>query len=206
MPRQRIFSALWLFVSLVQLCASAKFASAQTVPSDPRNVDATSFGERITLGPNWLFAPGDNLAWASPAFDDSSWTTVSTEKDLFVYGYHDIPYAWYRAHIYLRPGTRNLMVGLRGTEGSYEVFANGVRIGGSGAFPPIYRFYQPRLGFFSVPAGVVTPRGDLVLAIRFGLDATGRLGRGSHNPLSSDSAVYLLSSESAEREASYVDS
>jgi hypothetical protein len=60
--------------------------AAQTSAANPRNVDATSFGQRIALGPNWLFAPGDNPAWAAPSFDDSAWTTVSTHNQLFDYG------------------------------------------------------------------------------------------------------------------------
>jgi hypothetical protein len=48
-------------------------AQAQPDATDPRHVDATQFGAFVKLGPEWLFAPGDNPAYASPAFDDSSW-------------------------------------------------------------------------------------------------------------------------------------
>src|ERR1700677_2384234 len=78
MPRlRRFFPALGLVAFVTIACAPMRAAS-----DDPRNVDATSFGERITLGPNWLFAPGDNPAWAAPGFDDSGWTTVSVAGEL----------------------------------------------------------------------------------------------------------------------------
>ncbi len=207
MPSQRQFPGIWLLLCVFAACvppASARAADSRN--TDPRNVDATSFGQRITLGPEWLFSPGDNPAWASPSFDDSRWATVSTQKDLFEYGYHDIPYAWYRMHIHLRPGTRNLMVGLQRTLGSYEVFANGVRIGGYGPFPPGFRFDQLRLAAYSVPDAAVSANGELVLAIRFGFNATGRHGHGTAVPLYNASAVYLFGSSSADREIFYSDS
>jgi hypothetical protein len=205
MSRQANFPVLWLAVLLAANCA---LAQPGPPASDPRHVDATSFGQRITLGPNWLFAPGDSPAWASPTFDDSQWVTVSTQKQLYEYGFHDIPYAWYRLHIRLRPGTRNLMVGLDGVQGSYELYANGVRIGANGSFPSGYRFNQLNLAVYFVPDEIVTPNSELILAIRFALNATGPRGRGTSSPLggAANSAVYLLSSESAGREAASFDS
>jgi phosphoserine phosphatase RsbU/P len=198
MFRRRFFPAVWMAL-ILSVCAN--FAPAQE--QNPHSIDASRFGQRITLGPEWLFSPGDNPAWAEPGFDDSNWATVSTNKDLFEYGYHDIPYAWYRVHIHLRPGTRNLMVGLFHTLGSYEVYANGIRIGGNGPFPPEYRFDQDRLTAYPVPDDAITPKGDLVLAIRFGFNATGRHGHGTAVPIYNASGVYLLSAESAGRESVY---
>lgn len=56
-----------LSFSAMIVCASLSLAqaAASNEPSnDPRHVDATQFGERVSLGPNWLFAPGDNPAYA----------------------------------------------------------------------------------------------------------------------------------------------
>ena len=61
-----------LSFSAMMACAigsSAQAAAAAAGNSDPRHFDATQFGQRNELGTNWLFAPGDNPAWASPAFD-----------------------------------------------------------------------------------------------------------------------------------------
>jgi len=201
MSRQRIFPAIWLIVFLTLACATV-----QAVAADPRSFDATSFGQRITLGPEWLFRAGDNPAWASPTLDDSGWTTVSTQKELFEYGIRDTSYGWYRVHIHLRPGTQNLMIGLQNTLGSYEIFANGVRIGGSGPFPPTYRYNQFGFAPYPIPDGLLTPQGDLTLAIRFGFNATGSIGRGTSTPIHSGSSLYLLSGESAVREAEFANS
>jgi hypothetical protein len=191
---------------------SSALACAETkalTGDDPRHVDATQYGERVSLGPNWLFAPNDNPAYASPTFDDSAWISISTDKLLLDYGIRDIPYCWYRAHIHLRPGTRNLAIGLERTSGSYEVYVNGVRIGSNGDMSGLLHFLQRTLVAYPVPDNLVEPKGDIVLAIRFSLDASSTAhGRGTSSPLRTEnptaaSGVYLLSREAVSREISY---
>src|SRR5580658_3290428 len=201
MPRQRIFHAICLLLFL----ASASRALTQDDAADPRNLDASAYGERVTLGPEWLFAPGDDLARASPAFDDSKWRTISVRHPLADYGYHDIAYAWYRIHVlHLPPGVHNLTLGVREVSGSYEVYANGVRIGGKGPMSGPVERVQTKLEPFSIPDGLVTRNGELVLAFRFALNVAGSNGRGSSNPMERDTGVYLMSSDSVTHETSYV--
>ena len=207
-----------LLAGCLALAASlcAPFATAQPAPArpttagnaDPRDVDASQFGQRIALGPNWLFAPGDNPAYASPTFDDSVWKTISTNKELIDYGIRDISYGWYRVHIHLRPGASNLAIGLERTFGSYEVYANGVRVGSNGNMAGLVRFSQRALVAYPVPDDVLTSQGDFVLAIRFSLNASGSRGHGTSMPLrtlnpNGASGVYLLSREEVSRDISY---
>src|SRR6266702_14890 len=83
----------------------AQSAGRDAAGTDPRNFDATEYGERVVLGPKWLFAPGDNPTWATPAFDDSGWTTISTDKQLLEYDIGNNSYVWYRMHLHLSPHT-----------------------------------------------------------------------------------------------------
>lgn len=197
-----------LSLSATFVCASLSLAQS-TAPvarnSDPRNLDATLYGERVALGPDWLFSPGDNLAWATQTFDDSGWRVVSIDKNLTDYSIHDVSHCWYRIHIKMRPGMRNLAIGLLDTDGSYELYANGVRIADAGRITSLARFNRLELTIIPVPDGIVTSQGELVLALRFALDAVGPTGPGTSSPLRPGSAVYLLSRESALREMSYVD-
>lgn len=208
MPRQLPLPPFWVPLCAAILCVAA--AQAQSEGSDPRTsaprvVDGAHFGERVTLGPNWLFAPGDNPAWASPALDDSKWRTISVDRPLADYGYHGIAYAWYRIHIlHLPPGVSGLTLGVKEVSGSYEVYANGVRIGGEGPMSGPMERVQSRLESFPVPESAVTGNGELVLALRFALNVVGNDGRGSSNPLDRDSGIYLMSGRSVEHEASYV--
>jgi hypothetical protein len=196
------------FLILLLAGACAPFVLAQAAAPDPgsanpRNVDASQFGALVNVGPNWLFAPGDDPAWALTAFDDSNWKTVSTEKPLSDYGYRDLHYAWYRIHVHLRPGTRNLMVGTVNMDGNYEVYANGVLVGSSGKMKERLLSGQESLVSYSVPDNLVGERGDLVLAIRCAVNWGSSMGRGASTPLSSQS-IYFLSRESAPIIASYV--
>ncbi len=122
MPRG-IAVALWLI---------AFSASAQTPATGLRNVDASSYGQRVALGPKWLFAPLDDPSYTSPSLDDSQWRAVSTQHDLSEYGYPGLHRVWYRMHVHLRPEARALTLELARVNGSYEVYANGELIGGNG--------------------------------------------------------------------------
>ena len=51
----------------------------------------------IDLNIPWKFHPGDNLAWAAPAFDDSKWTTLTPSRCWEDQGYEKLNgFAWYR--------------------------------------------------------------------------------------------------------------
>jgi hypothetical protein len=202
----RLFLSFLFLLLVTATCvplALAQAAATDPGRANPRNVDATSFGDLIGLGPDWLFAPGDDPAWASPTLDDNGWKTVSTEKPLTYYGYRDLHFAWYRIHVHLRPGTRNLAVGTIGIAGNYEVYANGVRLGGSGKMAERLLSAQESLVSYAVPDNQIGERGDLVLAIRCAVNWGSSGGHGASTPLNSES-VYLLSRESAPLIASYV--
>jgi hypothetical protein len=203
--RFRAFRALilLLFAAVCVSFAAAQAAAPAPAAADPRNVDATQFGDIVTLGPNWLFAAGDNPGWASPTFDDSGWRTISDERPLSDYGYRDLHFAWYRIHIHLRPGTRNLMVGIEDLAGNYEVYANGIRLGGSGRMTERLLSAQSSLVAYAVPDNLVAERGDLVLAIRCAVNWGSSMGRGVSTPLTYES-VLLLSQESAMIATSFV--
>ncbi len=192
---------LLILLPFAAVCALP--AGAGPAASDPRDFDATNFGDFVTLGPNWLFAPGDNPAWASPTFDDSGWKTISTGKQLTDYGYRELPYAWYRIHIHLRPGARNVSIGITDVSGNYEVYANGVRIGGSGRMVHGLNTQQNALLAFAVQDSPAVLRGDLVLAIRFAVNYGSPGGRGTSTPLAPNS-VYLFGQQSAPLYSSYV--
>lgn len=198
----------WIACGVLWLLAGwgcCAFAQRTASSADPRNFDASGYGSRVVLGPEWLFAPGDDPSFASPAFDDGMWRTISVDHPLADYGYRDIAYAWYRIHIrHLPPGARDLTIAVKEVSGSYELYANGIRIGGEGPMSGPVERVQTRLESFPVPDGTVTRNGEVVLALRFALNVAGSNGRGSSSPLDQDSGIYLMSGSSVEHEASYV--
>ena len=143
-----------------------------------------SLGQSVALltGP-WRFHTGDDVRWADPRFDDSSWETVdltpnpgARDDDV---GYTDyVPgwnlrghrgysgYAWYRMRIAVSK-PQNMKLALLDAfyvDSAHQVFFNGRLLGGSGRFgnrrAPVIFSRRPRL--FDLPAGDA----DAVVAIR----------------------------------------
>ena len=86
--------------------------------------------------------------------------------------------------------------------GNYEVYANGLRIGGSGKMTERLLSAQESLVTYAVPGNLTGERGDLVLAIRCMVNWGSSRGRGASTPLRSQS-IYLLGQEAAPLIASY---
>lgn len=196
------------YLGFSAIVACAFVSSAQTPATaagyaDPRHVDATQFGERVSLGPNWLFATGDDPGWASPTLDDSGWKTISTQQELFNAGIRDIHSAWYRIHLHVRPDARDLNVATEAVAGSYEIYVNGVRIGAKGRMRGLAFFYQARLLAFPIPLQALNPRGDMVIAILFVVNPSGVRGGGTSTPIGPSSDIWLLSADAAQHDASY---
>ena len=99
---------------------------------DPGHVDASSFGERIDLSSTWFFTPTDKPAYGNQNYDDHAWTVVTTSRDLNSYGFGVFPFCWYRLHVHLPPHARNVVLVLRSIADRYQIFANGMQIGGLG--------------------------------------------------------------------------
>jgi len=211
MLRTGICLRLSRFLLATLVCIAA--LHAQSPEANPRGVSAVDFGERVALGPLWLFQPGDNPAWAAPDFDDTGWSVISASKQLVDYGIQfssqEIRFGWYRMHIHLRPGAPPPAITLDSVLGTCEVFANGIRIGGNGPIPGAVYRYQYRLLALPIPQAAIPASGDLVLAIRFAVNPAGRQirthGRKTATPIGLDSHVYLTSPSEAAIHASYIE-
>ncbi len=85
----------------------------------------------------WRFHPGDDPRWASPTFDDSQWPLLRSDRDWSLQGYPGLSgVAWYRFRVVIKANSPPLSFYFRRLVTSYEVYADGVRIGGYGAMPP----------------------------------------------------------------------
>jgi diguanylate cyclase (GGDEF)-like protein len=114
-------------------------------------------------------ARGDQPEWARPGFDDHAWTSVSVpgEWETVFPGYDG--FGWYRRRVTLPGDLRGEPVGvLFATVGdAYEVYWDGVKIGGRGRLPPSFtEAVDPSL--FLVPEDLLqrNPAGGHLLAVR----------------------------------------
>ena len=191
------------------LAACAPLANAQNAlhgPSpdqlSPRHFDAFWLGMRVDLGPDWLFSPDDNPAYASLTYDDSGWKTISANKRLTDYGIRNIPYAWYRIHVHVNPRRHDLAVEVQYIAGSYELYVNGVRIGANGKMVGMLKSEQDYLTAYDIPDSMIAPNGDLVIAIRFAISKMDNFTPGTSTPLTAD-CIFLTNREATARDASY---
>ncbi len=122
----------------------------------------------------WQFRPGDELAWASPSFDDSTWRSMQVPKRWPEGGFPETSqHAWYRitlqfdtsassysehiAHLGLRMGK---------VSSAYEAYAGGRKIGSMGSLPPLADINYDRMQVLRIPADALDTEGRLVLALR----------------------------------------
>jgi len=159
--------------------AGAALHSAQHVRLGQSEVELT--------GP-WKFHTGDDVAWASSSFDDSSWEKMDLSPpadadDPTLGSTGDIPgwtaqghpgysgFAWYRLDVDVEGATRTLALKMPdGAEDAYQVFVNGSQIGSFGKFSP-HRVtaYVGMPHSFRLPKGIRD--GHVTIAIRMWMDS-----------------------------------
>jgi diguanylate cyclase (GGDEF)-like protein len=94
--------------------------------------------EPLRLDGSWRWAPGDSAAWAAPGHPDAAWAVLQVPGEWEIHSPGYDGHGWYRRAVELPPELAGGPVGVQlGTVGdAYELFWNGVKVGGSGRFPP----------------------------------------------------------------------
>ena len=120
--------------------------STRTVPS-PIVIEGLGKGTVSLYGP-WQFHPGDNPAWAAPAFDSSDWEQLSADQPWGRQGHAGLTgFAWYRCSIALTPAAgipAKFSLLVPKIEDAYEIYWNGILIGRNGKLPPHPVWYVPQ--------------------------------------------------------------
>ena len=141
-------------------------AAAPAVPSDLRTV--------LNLNGPWRFQQGDDLEWAEPGFDDSSWQTVTLNESLAAQGIEPYTgYGWYR----MRLGPQQLgqftaaaqnspleLLVSSNSVGQLDVFVNGSEAGHTRGMTENHAMYQSPP--FVVRLSGVDAKGAAVIAVR----------------------------------------
>jgi beta-galactosidase len=119
---------------------------------------------------DWRFHAGDEPGWKEPACADRDWTV------------HRLPagwkalrgeapensFGWYRRTLPAQPALAGqaVIIRLGKIDDADETWLNGVRIGGTGTFPPAYTSAWDKQRNYPVPAGLFKGDGSDVLAVR----------------------------------------
>jgi sigma-B regulation protein RsbU (phosphoserine phosphatase) len=149
-----------LALPLLALFGLGSFAQAQTFDFKTDRVPI------ISLDGLWHFHTGDDPRWADPEFDDSAWPLLRSDTPWSDQGYQGYTgVAWYHFRVAVPVGSSEpLMLQLGGLSDSFELYANGQRIGSCGSMPPHPREQTCPDHFYSLPAD--PPGGVLSIAIR----------------------------------------
>jgi sigma-B regulation protein RsbU (phosphoserine phosphatase) len=105
----------------------------------------------------WTTHAGDDLQWAQPNFDDSTWPQVDIED----IGPAQPGWRWFRKHINVGPDRPSVRLLISGGDGTYELLVNGATIDGP-RLKSQFNASRPTERVFDLS----DPRGEFVIALR----------------------------------------
>ena len=145
LPRYARLLSVQILIVIATAAAQSSGVFAQAAPS--LAVDGLGKGT-VSLDGLWQFHLGDDPAWAAPGFDDSRWEQLAVDQPWGVQGHQGYTgFAWYRRRIGLAsaPGASpELALLVQRVGNAYEVYWNGVLVGGNGKLPPHPAWYIPQ--------------------------------------------------------------
>jgi hypothetical protein len=191
-----------LMIALL-LCAVPSCAHAQSSASSAAPVPVKLGDSSAKLNGPWKFHTGDDMAWARPDFDDSSWSpmdlTTPPGTEPTGWTQHGYPgysgYAWYRIQVDVQGANHRLALKMPDqADDAYQVYVNGQLVGDFGKFNGRRVTAYP-----SLPEGFPFPRGvgngTITIAIRMWMDSATRFNfpdaGGLHGPPALGYASYV---------------
>ena len=118
----------------------------------------------------WLFQRGDNPVWKARELNDAAWQKVTLPNTWETHsGYTaNNVYGWFRRRVDIPANCRgkdfDLLMGR--IDDVDEVFFNGQRVGGTGSFPPDYKWADTVERRYRIPVGLVRGDGTDLIAVR----------------------------------------
>ena len=169
--------ALSLRVAVLALALGTVAVVAHCQEPRPASLTAQGFaanpdGVQFTFP--WRFHPGDDPAWAEPAFDDARWETVvplMPPGELPRGGWPGV--GWFRRHLRVEPALWGVALLIRIEEvGAADIYLDGklVHRGGAPADEAVPELGRARAGPWPI---VFSARPDHVLAVRYSCAASG---------------------------------
>lgn len=164
----------YIFIVLAVLLFSGNGVGAWADRPETAHIAVAEVQESYSLVGQWQFQPGDELDWAEPDYDDSSWADRRITTHWPIGGYPESnQFAWYRLTLKFdvdaperRRYLSHLGVSIGKVMSAYELYAGGELLGGVGKLPPQSETDYDRTRVFPVPISAIAQDGTLVLALR----------------------------------------
>jgi hypothetical protein len=178
-----LLSGPFASLSAAQSAATAP-PQAATTQQPAASVTSVQLGaSAVELGGLWKFHVGDDLAWAQPTLDDSSWKTLDltppagsadpTIPGWTATGYPDYSgFAWYRLRVNVDGAAHTLALKMPDSaDDAYQVYVNGSLVGEFGNFKSTHIVaYSTQPQEYRLPKAV--RNGPMTIAIRMWMDSS----------------------------------
>lgn len=138
--------------------------------------------QSVNLPAEARFSFGDDMAWASPAFNDAAWARQPLGKGFT----KDSSYCWYRIKVIIPSALRSvngkgLKLNLGKIDDADQTFFNGKQIGAMGSFPPAYTTQWDKPRVYIIPANEIKWDKENLVAVRV-YNLTGGMGMWAADP------------------------
>jgi serine phosphatase RsbU (regulator of sigma subunit) len=142
LPSRLRFPGLLVFVLMAlasPLACAGEVAAASAPHARTLVLDGLGKGT-APLDGAWQFHLGDDMSWASPAFNDTDWEQLTADQPWGQQGHSNYAdYAWYRRSISITPApgvAPDIQLLIPAIDDVYEVYWNGIKVGQLGNMPP----------------------------------------------------------------------
>jgi hypothetical protein len=153
---------------LLSLFAILSVSNARSAPPavfqlDNQHLTTVDGQVRFHLGDD----PDGKFGWAQPECDDASWPLLRTSSNWATQGYpRYYGFAWYRFKLIVPANETSFAIGVPRILSSYQIFADGERIGKFGDLPPQPRIVNGYNQIFPLPSNNSSQPREISIAIR----------------------------------------
>lgn len=164
-PRRLLKAAVYALLGAT-LALGLSLHAQSTALSQSVVFDASRLHSPSLLNAKWLVHGGDDLAYAQPDFDDSTWTPFDPSTELTeLFGKTRPQIVWYRLRVKVDPTQKDLALSAMNICRAFEVYVSGQRLISVGSVSPFRPFtYQARVRA-RIPEQLLAS-GSIVIALR----------------------------------------
>jgi hypothetical protein len=154
---------------LLAACCARLWAQQPVIASRAGAVDLKTDSQQSADvgGMEWRFHTGDDPQWASPSLNVQSWQSIRFDSDWASQG---VPMhaglAWYRLTVVVPPGKDSIAILLPPIADCYQLFSNGLLVGGMGPMPPHGRQVTPLPAAYTLAARPRATEQTITIALR----------------------------------------
>jgi hypothetical protein len=155
-----------IILQLILFVLAASVTSAQ--PSD--TITMGDVKKTYKLTGEWNFKPIDQMAYASPDYDDSGWERVPVPGQWHVLGIKHVETAWYRRNVFIQKKFMKTPISILAPTiaDAHEFYFNGIKVGCAGKISPdgsvLKKSSQP--GIYAISPDIINYDGDNLIAVR----------------------------------------